>query len=362
MKISNIFKNKVIKYSCCFVLGGILAFVSCLALNFVLVPPPLASTIEVIMDDAKSQAENIDIVFCGSSRTYRGIDSVALSANLDANIFNIAYENANFYSSYYLLVELLKTKEIGKLFLEVSTTNFTRADTTEDSLIYRILTGDTQVEFATGLALDYLDFDLLDFTNYMENFSNGRFVSNIKQKLGKFTDNGQRITKPWSTYEGNGFLNCTHTVSQSAELLLPQSYFHDGEFWDDEFVNKVQFDYFEKIIRLCDDNEIEVFLYSPPYPYCVIEDYGSELEIFDNYIENIAVQYGLEYLNFSKIKKELLKLENKYFYNANHCNGNGAKALEPIIEDVIEQIEQNTFTSENVFYDSYQYMIEDYQN
>lgn len=362
MKISKIFQNKIFKYSCCFVLCGILGLVGCAVLNFVLVPPPLASTIEVIMDDATSQAEDIDIVFCGSSRTYRGIDSVTLSTDLDANVFNIAYENANFYSSYYLLVELLKTKEIGKLFLEVSTTNFTRADTTEDSLIYRILTGDTQEEFATGLALDYLDFDLLNFTNYMENFSNGRFVSNIKQKLGKFTENGQKITKPWSTYEGNGFLNCTHTISQSTELLLPQSYFHDGEFWDDEFVDEVQYEYFEKILRLCTENEIEVILYSPPYPYCVIEDYGSDLEIFDYYIESIATQYGLDYLNFSKIKKEYMRLENRYFYNANHCNGEGAKALEPIIKDIVEQMEQGIFVPENMFYDDYQSMIEDYQN
>ncbi len=362
MKISKIFQNKIFKYSCCFVLCGILGLVSCLALNFVLVPSPLASTIEVIMDDAKSQTKDIDIVFCGSSRTYRGIDSVTLSTDLDANVFNIAYENANFYSSYHLLVELFKTKEISKLFLEVSTTNFTRGETTEDSLIYRILTGDNQEEFATGLALDYLDFDLLNFTNYMENFSNGRFISNIKQKLGTFTENGERINKPWSIYSGNGYLKCTHTVSQNAELLLPQSYFHNGEFWDDEFVDEVQFEYFEKILRLCNENGIEVFLYSPPYPYCVIDDYGSDLEIFDNYVEGIATHYDLEYLNFSKIRKEYMRLENKYFYNANHCNEEGAKALEPIVKDIIEQMEQGVFVQENMFYTDYQCMIEDYQN
>ena len=82
----------------------VLAVVACLFFNFLLVTPPQSSTISTTMADVKAQEENIDVVFLGTSMTFRDIDAVALSQGLEKNVFNIAYENADYYTSYYLKI------------------------------------------------------------------------------------------------------------------------------------------------------------------------------------------------------------------------------------------------------------------
>ena len=116
-----------------------LILAGCFVLNFLLIPPARSSMIEVTMADAEKQKGTIDSIFVGSSRTYRGIDAPAISEGVDKNVFDIAYENANYYSSYYLTKKLLDENNIERVFLEVSTTNFTREDSTEDKCIYRCL-------------------------------------------------------------------------------------------------------------------------------------------------------------------------------------------------------------------------------
>lgn len=364
MKTFSPLKNKVFLYPIYVIVAIVLLIVSCCTLNFLLVPPQLASTIEIIMADVESQNEQIDIVFTGSSRTYKGIDSAGLSSSLDKNVFNIAYEAANYFSTYYLLNELMKTQQPQTLFLEVSISNFTRESTTQDMHIYRLLTGENQEEFAKGISLDYLDFKYLDFTNYMDNFSNNRFITNVYQKLTKFDSIGDRITSYidtlGTTYGGNGFIYAYESMSEDEELLLPKSYYHNGKLWNDELASEVQYEYFEKIIKLCETNNIEVILYSPPYPYSVTAKNAEDFELFDNYINTICTNFNLQYLNFSKIKKDIMKLENPYYVDSNHLNGMGATTLQPIIKEIITQIEESTFNQSEWFYESYSDMIQDY--
>lgn len=333
----------------------------CFILNFMLVTPLYSTIIGTIMQDVRSQTENIDIVFMGSSRTHRSVDTPALSKGLNKNVFNVSYENATFYATYHLLKEVYNTNKLETLVLEISMPNFSRANSTEDEFIYQTLTGENKQDFAKGIDLEFNNSSLFNFTNYLENFSNGRFVKNVKAKFSNHDRIGEELETAHTKYNGNGFISVDHVIDKGSELILPKKSYGKGDnLWEDSYANKLQVEYFHKIMEFCEESEIEVVLYSPPYPYQVTSKHEKDLIEFDNFVKTTIEQYNLDYIDFSKIKKDHMTLSNNYFYNANHCNLDGAKKLQPIILEIFNQIKSGKFEYSAWFYDSFTAMIADY--
>lgn len=65
-------------------------------------------------------------------------------------------------------------------------------------------------------------------------------------------------------------------------------------------IHKKNEEYLRKIIEWCSDNGIKLLLTNTPWP-CISE----EDEMFFNYIENIADEYGVPFINGCKIYKEI---------------------------------------------------------
>lgn len=337
-------------------------FVStCFLFNFLLVPAKNSSVVESIMDEAKRDKQNIDIVFMGSSRTFRSINSYELSNTLNKNIYDIAYEAASYSTNYFLLQELTKKHKPNTIFLEVSVADFLREKSTEDLNAYKIFTGSTQSEFAKAASIKYNQLYLLDFTNYLENFSNERFIQNLKLKFKKnynIIDTvlyGEKIE-----YYGKGFLYSNRVMKEEDHLILPATY-GLGQEWEDEKVSQFQLDYLNKIIDYCKSQNIDIYLYSPPYPQSVIKDSKDIFEGFDKYILEKYISKGISYIDLAKIKKEIVNLSNVLFCDANHCNKDGANAILPVITEILNDLDNNTYDSADYFYSTFDEMITAYE-
>jgi len=330
-----------------------LAVVACLFFNFLLVTPPQSSTISTTMADVKAQEENIDVVFLGTSMTFRDIDAVALSQGLDKNVFNIAYENGDYYTSYYLLKEVTKTNNLEKLFLESSIHSFSRENSTEDIEVYKLLSKDLKYDFAKGIGLDYVDFPLLEFTNYLKNFSNERFFKTVTSKLDKKQELGANISTKHSIYKGHGFVCNTNQVSSPANLILPKNYFYHNKIFDESNVDKKQLEYYHNILKLCEEKNIEVVLYSPTYVQSVVKEYKDDFKNFNRYIADIASDYDVTYLDLTKLKHKHFAQADEYFYNANHFNGKGAKAMAEVLQSIYQELENGTYNASYWFNESH---------
>ncbi len=360
MKNTNFFKRNW-KYFCLYpVVIFVMIALALTLFNYLLVPPQNATIIETIMSEVKKQKNNIDVAFAGSSRTYNAVDSVSLSEDFDKNIFNIAYESSDFFSTYHLLEEVEKTNNLEQIFLEVSIVNFYRENSTQVTYLYRTLTGKTKQQYEKGKNINYNKFKPLDFVNYLKNFSNGRFVENIRLKAIKNKELGYSIKNKYTTYKGKGFLTTTRAVKNSSKLDLPKSYLKNSELWNDSYANTLQVKYFYKIIDWCKDKNIEVILYSPPYPHVISEKYAGDFDRFDSYLNSIISEMDLEYIDFSKLLKSKMELTNDCFYNSNHLNQTGSNKLYPIIKDVYQDLLNDTYNPANYFYDSYQSMVQNY--
>lgn len=360
MKTSNIIKKYWVQIFIYPVIVCALFFVSCGIFNFLLVPPIKSTIIGVTMTDVKSQTENVDVLYMGSSRVYRSVNTPEISKLINKNVFNVAYENANFFTTYYLLQEVLKTNQLETLYLEVSMTNFTRDTSSEDVFVYNTLTGQTKKDFAKGINLDYNNFKLLEFTNYLKNFSNGRFVNCIKTKVKQERYLGSTIKSTNSTYKGNGYIHAKKSLKSEEDLFLPGSYYKEGKLWSSKNVSEKQLTAFNNILSLCEQKNINVILFSPPYPNKITKENSVDFNAYNNYLKEITQDKNIIYLDFSKLRKEHIELNKEYFYNANHNNGVGASKLAPVYSEIYNQMSQAKFNEVDWFYLSFDEMIEDY--
>ena len=363
MKISNNKFTVALKWSGKVLLAVCLILASCLIYNFLLVPPLQTTNIGTFMADLNSQEENVDTLFLGTSKTYRGVDSVYLSEELGENVFNVGSNSGTYISMYYLLNEICKTNEISTVFLEVSFINFKRSSGTEDKDIYRLLSGQNKKDYKEAISLDYNDTKIFEFVNYLNNFSNGKFIDNLDFIFSSDKSIGAGISSKKSVYKGHGFGYADSEISDVENLSLPNGYLTNGRVWDEKDVDELALEYFYKILDYCQENEIEIVLYSPPYPHIIIEKYYDWFMAFDNSLYKFIEDYpNLKYLDFSKIRNDYMQLSANYFYNANHCNGLGAETLAPILRDIYLEIENNTFSAEKWFYTDFEeYMINNSQ-
>lgn len=352
MKMFSFFKKhwKAIVFKPLFLI--VIIVLTCMGLNFILVPPHTSNTIGTFMTDFKSQKEDVDILFLGSSRSFRGIDTASLSEDLNMNIFNLSQETPSYASIYHVFLEAYKYSKPKEVFLEVSTRNFIRSYGSRDSYIYRFLTGENRENFKSFFNIKYNDFSLFEFSNFLEYFSSGDFKQNIQFKIAAMQGNISKSVNSKGKYKGKGYLEA-YSIAKQENLVLPKSYFIDGKLWEDSFVNKNQIQYFYDIIEFCQNNEIKVTLYSPLYYKDILMSNKEDFMKFDLFIDNILNQYNIEYLDFSKIRKNFLTITADMFFDANHCNFNGAAALEPIIAEILVQKMNNTYNHSAWFYNNY---------
>lgn len=337
-----------------------LFFASCYSLNFLLVPAKYSSTIETIFYDIQTQDKNIDCVFLGSSRTYRGIDSIELSKTLNKNVFNIAYETANYSGLYYVLCELINTHDIESLYLEASISDFLRDTTNEDLSVYRVLSEENKQTFADELDLKIINSSIFEFTNYMQNFSNEKFLFNIKGKVVNSDKLGDSINTITSTYISNGYMSSYDCLDENDVVSLPGSYIKNGGLWEEDCSTEMQAYYFEEIINLCKENNINIQLFSCPYPSKILTDNVEGFQNFYEFIHAYSEEYNINMLDFSLLKKDIFENTNQYFFDSNHCSSYGATALYPIITDIINDLESNTLDTSDYFYSSFQELYDEY--
>lgn len=361
MKTFNQSVNNVLSFLLKIILVIILALGSCYLLDFMLVPPVQTSKIGTIMEEIEMQDENIDIMFLGSSRTYRSVDAYYLTQALGENVFNVASDSVTYCSLYHLLVELCKTNSPKTVLLECSSANFKRETGFEDAYIYQLLSGQNQLDYQTAIDYTYIDSELINFVNYLENFSNGKFIENIIYKVSSSDISGSVLDTAKSTYIGNGFIYADAELEEDEEVWLAGSYFSNGEFWGEHCWNENALIYFYKILDFCNENNIEVLLYYPPFPSAITEKYYKDFEKFSDSVEEFIKDYSnIKVLDFSKIKLDYFELEIPYFFDGSHVNGDGASILRTIIEDIYLEIENNTYNESEWFYEEYEELFADY--
>ena len=94
----------------------------------------------IMLHEMYNQEENIDILFLGSSHSYRSLNPQITDAIFDANTFNAGTSSQRWDGSYALLVEAGKQNDLKKVYVDMyydmaGTNYYDRTDLTSTYII-----------------------------------------------------------------------------------------------------------------------------------------------------------------------------------------------------------------------------------
>lgn len=301
------------------------------------------------------EQDNIDVLFLGSSHSYRSIVPDIMDQEWQVNTFNCGTSSQQTIASYHLLKEAEKRNEISRVYMEIY------YDILNDNEEYRSPTAAyivsdymkpslnrLQFLWNTG-GKDYLAHGLiLGRRNWDRLFDGEYLINNLREKCSDDYRNYAYIKADNEDYAGKGFV-------YNREAIISGSFSAKQTFApvEDTCIAPQNQKYLNKIIDYCKENEIELTFYSAPVSDFRLAGCGN-YDSFSEQIENFLAGKGVAYYDFNLCKSNYLMLKDDCFKDDHHLNGKGAELFS---EAFASFFAENPDSSE-VFWDNYTQKLE----
>ena len=286
-------------------------------------------------DFYKSEPNSIDVMFLGSSHARFAFDTRIFDNKLKINSFNLSSSEQTPLISYYALKEALKYQKPKLIVYEAYWREFGITDnTTAAYFAYDYIKGfDTKIQLLASMYdnkkfSSFLVEALCKTYKYRDSFFPA--IKNIlKGKIIKSAAASSAVKYTYFTYYKNGYFGSDKVVSNE-KLYKKNPFKNAGLYYN---WNKTQADYFRKIIKLCNDNNIKVLVITAPLPRPSM-DYETNYEKYFSEIKSITNEFGLEYIDYNKQETDF---KNEFFYDSNHLNLKGTEALDNSLVPIIKK-------------------------
>ena len=275
------------------------------------------------LDSSDKEAEDPDILILGDSRAKSGI--IPEQLRTDKSVYNMAIGGATPVEMYFALEKYLDNHDAPEQIIMIfapyhfcqldnwgQTMSFNYLDTADYIEVYRNAYRFGEADKLSAAKL----FDVISYKLYLPNKTmahlyDAHFFGNKEANMQRYADLcDNRGYTAFGTNDGDDGLN------------------YDTHFdWFDD--SKLIGFYFDKLLALCHDNNIELTYVQSPINEASAEVIRGEFVHGYNSVTFRALdKYGYEY------KKERLPVyDNAYFGDANHLNYEGAKKFTGEISD-----------------------------
>lgn len=273
------------------------------------------------------QEDEIDYLWLGASRVYRGIDPETLDCSLNALTFNAGSSSQRPEDSYFLLKEILKHHHVEKVVYDIN------------YIMFQDYPGDSTIR--THILLDYMPFGInklqyayevlgkpeygittiSNIVRYKEAWKDSKKVlQNIRMHLldssYKECDYSKAKTgDEW--YDGKGFVYSTRVYESGDYLQVP---------WSREDLYPLQLEYLQKMVSLCKEYGCELLFISLPVYPDYLEREPNYADIYD-YFLTFSEKNEIEYVDLNQITMSELGLTKESFQDEMHLNGKGAEEI-----------------------------------
>ena len=309
---------------------GIILLLLCLLVkgcNYLVVDDSNSYT-RLTLHEFYESKEEIETIFLGTSHCFRAYDPVLYEELTGESAYNLGSSSQNIDTSYYLLKEALKYQDIQKVYLDLyHVFLFFHPDNRE--LVEANIISDYMKPSLNKCCFILSRSDSKHYTNSFFPFRRdwqllGDFEyirSNVEKKQQKSYQNYEPVVYDDERYIGKGFVASEAVLNVKEYQWVPKS--EPVDLSEDSSFARA---YLQKIVNLCEKEKIElIFLSAPSY-----EEY---IEAMDSYervhqlIQNLADEYGVNYLDFNECTENVLDLGSEDFMDVDHLNGNGAKKV-----------------------------------
>ena len=256
------------------------------------------------------EANTVDMFFIGSSHCFRSFVPSIIDKKLKLNSFNLGSSSQSIFTSYFVLLEALKTQTPKTVVFEVFNGTFTIEDEFIDLMYnYDYFKSDSvKMEARKSISINE-NIEIL-FPAY-------RFNHNLSLFLKESGVNADLLES--SIYSHNGYV----------ETDLPADYFKPSlkiELQEKQLQPK-QIQYFEKIVTLLKSSNIDLVLVTQPiHPqyYKLSKDLNRNA-----FLDGLSKKHDLTYIDFNGMGD----FKYRHYYDAHHLNKTGAEKFSQLVSD-----------------------------
>lgn len=245
---------------------------------------------------------NVDILFLGSSHTYRGFDTRIFS-EMGYNTFNLGSSAQTPIQTKVLLNRYLDDLNPALIIYEVFPGTFI-SDGVESSL--DIIANDEND--LHSLDMVFKIGNIKTFNTFM--YASARDIFNLNKSFE------EAVKKGSDTYTSGGYVEKELRFNKPSKMESKEI-----------SLNENQLESFSDIVHMIKENDIELILVYAPITKVKYESFRN-----NKYFDSIMNQYA-DYYNFN----EMMSLNDSlHFYDAHHLNQNGVELFNEKLIEVIE--------------------------
>ncbi len=311
----------------------------------------------IMMHQLYTSAENIDIVFVGSSHVYRSIDPAITDEEMGMHTFNLGTSAQDLDGSLALIKEANKKNDISKVYLE----------------LYYGVADQGKYQDREDLTKTYIISDYMkpSFNKimYLINASNNEHWINSFFPARRYTQklmNINEVVDLIKKKQADDYRNYRYTrTEKSKEWYVDRGFVVsnkvvDSANWKDGEVSEILVNeltdkkcdwnrYLHKIVCYCKKHDIEIsFFISPVYEEKIAET--SNYQQYHELIKSLAEEMDVEFVDYNLIKEEYFDTgDPKLFMDSSHLNQTGTERFSHLFCETF----MGKIDIENVFYDSY---------
>lgn len=282
-----------------------------------------------------SLSGKLDTLVIGSSHALRSIKPIILNEKLNTKAYNLSSPLMSMYGRYVMLEKEINRNPIKTVYLEISYNALTLDRKTLG------LEGDLYVLGRFDNVFERINF----FTNAFPPDEYRKVLSDIIVR----SKNSFSIHNTIEQYKTFGYLSMpsnNQLLSDEVKEKVKNTKVLDTK------IKEESLNYFDKIIKLCKNNDIRVIFVVTPVTERMILEYSNLDDIFSQYID-LAKEYNCEYYDFNLDKhRKKLYSEESSFYDNTHMSDSGAEIFSNRLTEIIEDVDRGNNVS-NYFLNSY---------
>lgn len=310
-------------------------------LNYALVQPGLGRT---MFYECKNN--DYECLILGASHGSYGFDSSKMSEELGMSTMNMCIGGEYMYDAYYILKYALKYKKLKTVILDLDYQYFVNQH--DESILFNNVykaypaCNEKFGYYMHKMAREEYRGTFLRWTNYWQCYKTVGKTIKLKQSDAYKNYSPEVVSmNKYDTYMGNGFVSRSKDYKKSTTSCLD---------WDENKLDREEGEYVGKIVNLCRKNGINIVLTTVVQDPDTVSEKCSGFAQADAYLSNLATQLDVKYLNFNKLKFDVLDRTTDDFYDKEgHMYGDMAEKFSAVCAKAVKEAIADTLNEEDYF-------------
>ena len=274
------------------------------------------------------EAEKMDGIFIGPSHVYAGLNMVELSELTGKEYYTISTSSQETIASYYALEEALEQHDLEEVYFEISPSRMAVQSAERTTKLY--------------IVTDYLKNSVRKWINMCEIYGMDGII-NGALRLRRNFDSLSKNPVNWNTlnrkdemywnyetsverygydYVGRGTWIREGSIAETPKLHKKTENMELYEYIDSSRIGQEEWEYVEKIVDICRENEVKLTFFVMPFSDYWLEGYTNYTE-FMSYMQAYAQENGVTWLDMNLASREKLALDDSAFSDLDHLNRKG---------------------------------------